>query len=265
MKTVTSKDGTIIAYDQAGSGPAVILVDGALTSRAFGPMPGLAPLLAEHFSVYNYDRRGRNESDDTPPYAVEREVEDIDALIKQAGGSAFVYGISSGAMLALHAAAKLPARVKKLAIYEPPLVLGNSRPPVPKDYLEQFKVMLASGRRGDMVEHFMTKGVGMPIEAVAPMRNMPMWPMLESVAPTLIYDATLMGDFTMSADLSRLAASVKVPVLVMGGGASPESLHLAVQAVAGAIPGSHLRMLEGQTHEVAPDAIAPVLVEFFAD
>jgi hypothetical protein len=149
-------------------------------------------------------------------------------------------------------------------MYEPPLVLGNSRPPIPKDYLEQFRVMLASGRRGDMVEHFMTKGVGLPAEAVAPMRNMPVWPVLESVAHTLIYDTTLMGDFSMSSDLSRLAASVKAPALVMGGGASPQSLQRAVQAVAGAIPGAQLRMLEGQTHEVAPDAIAPMLVEFFA-
>jgi pimeloyl-ACP methyl ester carboxylesterase len=124
--------------------------------------------------------------------------------------------------------------------------------------------MLASGRRGDMVEHFMTKGVGMPAEEVAPMRNMPFWAMLESVAHTLIYDTTLMGDFSMSPELTRLAASIKVPALVMGGGASPESLQRAVHAMAGAIPGAELRMLEGQTHEVAPDAMAPVLVEFFA-
>jgi pimeloyl-ACP methyl ester carboxylesterase len=166
-------------------------------------------------------------------------------------------------MLALHAASRLPARVKKLAMYEPPLVLDDSRPPVPKDYLEQFKVMLASGRRGAMVEHFMTKGVGMPIEAVAPMRDMPMWAALEAVAHTLIYDTTLMGDFSLSPELKRLAASVRVPALVMGGGASPESLHHAVQAIAGVIPGAQLRMLDGQTHEVAPDAIAPVLEAFF--
>jgi pimeloyl-ACP methyl ester carboxylesterase len=263
MKSVTSKDGTMIAYDQIGKGPAVILVDGAFCSRAFGPMPGLAPLLAERFTVFTYDRRGRNDSGDTAPYAVEREVEDIEALIVEAGGSSFVYGISSGAMLALIAAGKLPDRVKKLALYEPPLVLDDSRPPIPEDYLEQLKEMLASGRRGDMVEYFMTKGVGMPIEAVAPMRNMPMWPALESVAHTLIYDTTLMGDFSLSTELTRLAASVRVPVLVMGGGASPVSLQLAVQAVAGAIPGAQLRMLDGQTHEVAPDAIAPVLEAFF--
>ena len=264
MKTVTSKDGTMIAYDQVGKGPAVLLVDGAMCSRAFGPMPGLAPLLAPYFTVITYDRRGRNESGDTAPYAVEREVEDIEALIVEAGGSASVYGISSGAMLAIHAAARLPARVKKLALYEPPLVLDDSRPPIPEDYLEQFKEMLASGRRGDMVEHFMTKGVGMPVDAVAPMRNMPMWPALESVAHTLIYDTTIMGDYSLSTELKRLAASIRVPTLVMGGGASPESLHHAVRAVAGAIPGAQLRVLEGQTHEVAPDVIAPVLVEFFA-
>jgi pimeloyl-ACP methyl ester carboxylesterase len=214
--------------------------------------------------VITYDRRGRNESGDTAPYAIEREVEDIEALIIEAGGSAYVYGISSGAMLALIAAGKLPTRVKKLALYEPPLVLDDSRPPIPEDYLEQFEEMLASGRRGDMVEHFMTKGVGMPIEAVAPMRTMPMWPALESVAHTLIYDTIIMGDFSLSTELSKLAASIRVLTLVMGGGASPESLQSAVRAVAGAIPEAQLRMLDGQTHEVAPDAIAPVLVEFFA-
>ena len=175
-----------------------------------------------------------------------------------------MYGISSGSMLALHAAARLPGRIKKLVMYEPPLVLDDSRPPIPKDYLEQFKAMLASGRKGDMVEHFMTKGVGMPVEAVAPMRNMPMWPALEAVAHTLIYDTTIMGDFSLSSELKGLAASIRIPALVLGGGASPQSLKYAVQAIAGAIPGAQLRMLEGQTHEVAPDAIAPVLLEFFA-
>jgi pimeloyl-ACP methyl ester carboxylesterase len=225
-------------------------------------MPGLAPLLAKNFTVFIYDRRGRNESGDTPPYAVEREVEDIEALLQAAGGSAFVYGISSGAMLALIAASQLPA-ITKLALYEPPLVLDDSRPPIPKDYLEQYKQMLAEGRRGDMLEYFMTVAVGMPPEAVAPMRDMPMWPGLEAVAHTLVYDTTIMGDFTLSPELARQAAAIQAPTLVMGGGASPQQLQHAAQAVAGAIPGARLRMLDGQTHDVSAEAIAPVLEAFF--
>jgi pimeloyl-ACP methyl ester carboxylesterase len=260
VNKVTSKDGTTIAYDQAGEGPVVILVDGAMCGRSFGPMTALIPLLAPHFTVIHYDRRGRGDSGDTAPYAVEREVEDIEALINAAGGSAYIYGISSGAVLALDAAGRLPA-ITKLAMYEPPLILDDSRPPIPDDYLDKFKEMLAEGRRGDMVEHFMTVGVGMPAEAVAPMRAMPMWPAMEAIAPTLIYDTTIMGDFTLPA---AVAASIRVPALVMGGGASPFQLQHAAQAMAEAIPGAQLRMLEGQTHDVAAEALAPALIEFFS-
>jgi len=263
MNKVTSKDGTAIAFDQAGTGPALILVDGAFGNRAFGPMGALALLLAPYFTVITFDRRGRNDSGDTAPYAVEREVEDLAALITAAGGSAGVYGISSGAVLAFEAASQLPT-ITKLALYEPPLVLDDSRPAVPADYLEQFHALQAAGRPGDMVELFMTKGVGMPVEFVAPMRQSPVWPALESLAPTLIYDTTIMGDFALSPARTQRLAAIHVPTLVLGGGASPAWLHHAVNAVTNAIPGAQRGTLEGQTHEVSAEVLAPVLVEFFA-
>lgn len=259
MRKVISKDGTTIAFDRLGEGPALILVDGALSYRAFGPMRPLALLLAPYFTVFTYDRRGRGDSGDTLPYAVEREVEDLEALIKEAGGSAFVYGISSGAVLALEAAA-LGLTIAKLALYEPPLLVDDSRPPVPEDYMTRLTELISSGRRGDAVELFMTKAVGMPAEAVAPIRNAPFWSAMEAVAHTLSYDGRIMGDYSLPTE--RLA-SVMVPTLVMGGGESPVQLRHAVQAVADTLPNAQRRTLEAQTHEVAPEALAPVLVEFF--
>jgi len=259
MKAVRSQDGTAIAFDQSGDGPALILVDGALCSRAFGPMGPLAALLAPHFTVFNYDRRGRGDSGDTQPYAVEREVEDIAALIAEAGGSAFVYGISSGAALALEAARKLPT-IAKLAVYEPPFSADEHAPRPPADYVPQLTERLAAGRPGDAVALFM-QVVGTPDEAIAQMRQAPMWPMLEAVAPTLVYDGIIMDGFTVPT--ARLA-SINVPTLVMDGGASPEWMRRTGQAVADAIPDAQHRTLAGQTHDVAAEAIAPVLVEFFA-
>lgn len=264
MSTVISKDGTGIAFEVAGRGPALILVDGAFCSRAFGPMPGLASLLTGDFTVYTYDRRGRSESGDTAPYAVQREVEDIEALVDEAGGSAFVYGVSSGAVLALEAANQLPAKVRKLAMYEPPFLVDGTRPPVPADYTAKLKEMITLGRRGDAVEHFMTVAVGLPPEAVAPMRNAPMWPGLEAVAHTLIYDDAILGGNTAGKPLpARQWTSATMPALVMAGGESPASLQNAARAVAEQLPNATRRTLEGQTHEVAAEAIAPALLEFF--
>lgn len=276
MGKVTSKDGTSIAYDRTGDGAPVILVDGAFGNRGFGEN-GLAALLARqqdneattissgmapHFSVIVYDRRGRNDSGDTPPYAIQREIEDIQALVDTVGGSAYVYGISSGAVLAAYAAAALPG-ITKLALYEPPLVLDDSRPPVPADYLDKLKAMIATGRRGDAVKYFMGTGVGVPAIFVFMMQFMPAWKTLKAVAHTVVYDTTIMGDFTLSPALSKAAASIKVPALVMGGGKSPSWLNHAARAVSEAIPGAGLRMLDGQTHQVDPKVIGPVLIEFF--
>jgi pimeloyl-ACP methyl ester carboxylesterase len=146
MQTVLSKDGAAIAFDKSGKGPPLILVDGALCYRASGPMGPLAALLAPHFTVFTYDRRGRGDSGDSAPYAVEREVDDIDALIQEAGGSAFVYGISSGAALTLEAANR-GCGIWKLALYEAPFIADDSRPPIPDDYMARLNGLLASDRR----------------------------------------------------------------------------------------------------------------------
>jgi pimeloyl-ACP methyl ester carboxylesterase len=259
MKKVISKDGTAIAYDQRGSGEPVILVDCALCSRAFGPMPKLAELLAPHFTVINYDRRGRNESSDTPPYAPEREIEDIEALINEAGGSAFVAGISSGAALAMAAAAS-GLNIKKLALYEAPFMVDKSGHRAPPDSEAQLKALIAAGRRGDAVKFFMRDMVNVPAFVVFIMRIMPIFSKLKAVAHTLPYDAAVMGDFSLPA---KRAASVKVATLVGGGDKSPSSMQNAVKQLADAIPNSELKMFKGQTHNISMKVLAPALIEFF--
>jgi pimeloyl-ACP methyl ester carboxylesterase len=263
MNTVTSKDGTQIAYDKKGQGPALILIDGALCYRGFGPMPGLAELLAPNFTVYTYDRRGRGQSSNGMPYTLDREIEDIDALIQAAGGTAYLYGISSGACLALETALKLGPKVAKLAMYEPPY---NAQPGAMeqwKQYRKQLDQALSEGRRGDAVVLFM-KLVGTPEDAVSGMRNSPMWPMFEAVAPTLAHDADDIGR-DRSAPVDR-AARLEVPTLVMDGGANLTMMpfmHDSATKLTKAIPHAQHRTLEGQTHDVKAEVIAPVLVEFF--
>ena len=264
MKTVTSKDGTTIAFDQSGKGPAIILVGGAFEQRAMDSETAqlaALPLLAQHFTVFHYDRRGRGDSTDTQPYAVEREIEDIEALINAAGGSAFVFGISSGAALAMEAAIKLGSKVKKLAMYEAPYNDDDDARQAWRGFRKQLKDVLAAGRRGDAVALFMTL-LGVPADQIEGMRQHPMWPMWEAVAPTIAYDAAALGE-DASVPTER-AARVAVPALIMDGGASEwPFMHITAVALANAIPNAQHRTLEGQTHEVAAEAIAPVLVEFF--
>ena len=260
MKTVTSKDGTTIAYDQSGTGSAVILVDGALCYRAFGPMGPLATILAPHFTVITYDRRGRGESSDTQPYALAREVEDIDALVKAAGGSAFVFGASSGGCLALEAAMKLGGKIKKLAMYEVPYSTEKTAPQEWKAYRKQLAELLTANRRGDAVVLFM-KFVGTPAEQVDGMRQAPMWSQFEQVAPTLAYDAAAVGD-DRSVPVRR-AASVTAPSLVMNGTIIP-FMRDSAEALAKAMPHAQHRTLEGQSHDVDIQVLAPALVEFFS-
>lgn len=265
MDTVTSRDGTQIAFDRSGAGPALILVGGAFQHRAIDPRTGrLAELLAPHVTVFHYDRRGRGDSGDTQPYAAEREVDDLAALIGIAGGSAFVFGMSSGAALALDAAAHGLA-ITKLALYEPPFIVDDSRPPVPREYVSQLDTLIAAGRRGDAVAYAMTTAVGLPAEAVASMREQPFWPAFEAVAHTLAYDGRVMGDTQSGRPLPRDRwASVTVPTLVIDGGASPAYQHAAVHALVGVLPHARRRALDDQTHDVAPEVLAPVLAEFFA-
>jgi pimeloyl-ACP methyl ester carboxylesterase len=252
IETAVSKDGTVIGYSRLGKGPALVLVDGAMCSRAFGPMGTLAEALSPRFTVYTYDRRGRGASGDTLPYAVSREIEDIEAVIARAGGSAYLYGISSGAALAVQAAAA-SSRIEKLAIYEPPFVAGMA------EYGKQLHELLAADRRGDAVELFLTT-VGTPPQAITGMRAAPIWQLMEAIAPTLAYDSDILADGSMP---TGQAGRVKVPALVMAGGASPEALRAAARAAASAIPHARLRILEGQTHNVSPEALAPVLADFF--
>src|SRR5579859_2602657 len=261
MQKVQSADGTTIAFDQSGQGPAVVLVDGALGQRAMdSETPQLAPLLAQHFTVFLYDRRGRGDSTDTLPYALEREIEDIDALISLAGGSAFLFGISSGAALALEAALKLGGRVKKLALYEAPYDSDAARNLAFRTYRKQLVEVLAEGRRGDALGLFMLF-VGMPPEHLDGERQHPLWSMWEAVAPTLAYDAAALGE-DGSVPTSKVA-NLAVPTLIMDGSASFPFMHVTALALANAIPDGRQRTLEGQTHEVAAQVLAPVLVEFF--
>jgi len=264
MKTVTSKDGTTIAFDLFGKGPALILVGGMFEQRAWDSETAkLAkfPLLAKHFTVYHYDRRGRGDSADTLPYAVEREIEDIEALINEAGGSAFLWGISSGAALALESAIKLGSKIKKLALYEPPYNDDETARQAWKEFRTELNQALAEGRRGDAVGLFMML-LGMPAEHLEGMHQDPMWPMWEAIAPTIAYDAAALGE-DASVPTHR-AARLAVPALVMDGGATEwPFMHITAMALANAIPNAQHRTLEGQTHEVAAEALAPVLIEFF--
>lgn len=260
MSQITSQDGTTIAYDKNGKGAVVIIVDGALCFRQSVVGSPLASELSKDFTVITYDRRGRGESTDTQPYAVEREIEDIAALINEAGGSAFVFGISSGAALALEAAIKLGHKIKKLAMYDAPYNSEDSARQAWMDYRKQLKELLAVGRRGDALALFMTL-TGMPADRLDEMRHHPMWPRLEAVAPTLAYDAAVMGN-DASVPIER-AASVALPALIMNGGASHPFMRIAATTLANVIPNAQHSTLTGQTHEVAAEALAPVLVTFF--
>lgn len=250
MNKVTSKDGTPIAYEQAGEGPPVILVLGAFNERATGSP--LAEFLKSHFTVFNYDRRGRGDSGDTAPYAIEREIEDLDALIPKAGGSAYVFGYSSGAILALRAAAHGSA-ISKLALYEPPPTGGKAGSLAP-----QLAELIAAGRRGDAVELFQTDAVGIPAPIVAGMRNAPFRPALEKMAQTLVYESTILSPLP-----TGLVASVRIPALVIDGEASPEVMRNASKSLADALPNGLYRTLEGQGHDIVPAVVGPVLEEFF--
>lgn len=261
MDMVTSRDGTKIAYDKVGHGPVVILVAGALSARLFWSGPELAKLLASHFTVINYDRRGRGDSTNTLPYSPMREIEDIEALIDQAGESAYLYGHSSGAALAIEAAIKLGKKVKKLAIYDVSYNSDDNARKAAIEYGKQLTKLLAAGNKGDAVALFM-KRVGLPDEQIQGMRHAPMWQSLEALAPTLAYDNSVMGeDNSMPRD--RIT-SIAVPTLVMAGGAGSAFMRSTAQELAKAIPNAQLRILKDQTHDVNIEVLAPVLEEFFS-
>ena len=259
MPILTSPDGTTIAYDRVGEGPPIILVDGAMCYRGAGPLDALAESLSSSFTVYTYDRRGRGESTDTLPYAVDREVEDLRALIHVAGGEAYVYAISSGVALAL-ATAATDAGISGLALYEPPFMAEVEDGTRSKEYTVRLDELLDDGDRGGAVALFMAR-VGMPPKAIDGMRAGPAWSMFEAIAPTLAYDDRLLAGGHVPRDP---AATITAPALLLTGGASPESLQQAARATADALPHGEFRTLEGQTHDVSADALTPVLTEFFS-
>ncbi|HKP63271.1 MAG TPA: alpha/beta hydrolase [Polyangiales bacterium] len=259
MQQVTSKDGTSIAFDRAGQGPSLILVDGALCRRQFGPMPALAQKLSDRFSVITYDRRGRGDSGDTAPYSVEREVEDLRAVIEAAGGSAYVFGASSGGALALEAVASgLP--ITALAMFEPPFVAAEASSSE-ADHLAHLKQLLAAGKRGAAVRYFLKDMVRAPGPMVAIMQLMfPIWSKLKAVAHTLPYDCTILGNWAIP---MQRAAQVKIPTLVAAGSKTDPRLRRAAKLLADAIPRAEHAELAGQNHNASADAVAPVLAKFF--
>ena len=253
---VTSKDGTKIAFEKDGNGPAVIVVSGALSSRELLD-DELADELSERLTVYTYDRRGRGESTDEKPYAVEREIEDIQALVRHAGGSAYLYGVSSGAALALQAAAKLgPAEVPKLALYEPPY--GQDKQAF-AEQKQRINELAKTGKPGDAAEFFMT-AIGTPPERIQDMKRTGTWEAMKKLDFTLAYDYEVLGDGAVPEETAR---AVTVPTLVMNGGKSMEFMQPTADRIAKAMPRAERKTLEGQTHQAKPDVVAPILIEFF--
>jgi pimeloyl-ACP methyl ester carboxylesterase len=251
---VTSRDGTRIAFDRVGAGPPVILVDPAAHFRAFSAFEGLVRRLSRQFTAFTYDRRGRGESTDVLPYSPDREVDDLEALIDAAGGSAHVYGYSSGALLAMHAAARGVA-ITRLALLEPPLQEDGAE--VPDPLTAQLAELVAAGRNADAVELF-HRSIGVPSEVVADMRSTPAWSKMVSVAPTLVYDC-MISDATTPA----LLGSIQVPTLVLDSEGSTDDLTGSAVRVAARLPHATHRSLPGEWHGVPDEVLAPVLIEFF--
>jgi pimeloyl-ACP methyl ester carboxylesterase len=260
--TAISADGTPIAFDRLGDGQPVIMVGGILCDRAM--TRPLAEELAKHFTVINYDRRGRGDSGDTAPYAIEREMEDIGALITEAGGMASVYSHSSGAGLALHAAAHgLP--IAKLVLHEPPYAPDvEEERRIAREFAANLKPMLAQGRRGDAVELVMRTIMEMPPEIASQMRSEPSWASMEAMAPTIAYDSEIMGDSRGGTIPIDLVSAVTTPALVLSGGASPAWMIDIARQIADTMPNGRHRVLEGQEHVVPPEILVPVLTEFFS-
>jgi pimeloyl-ACP methyl ester carboxylesterase len=265
MPFVTSQDGTRIGYSVIGSGPPLILVDGALCWRASGPAGPLAEALKDRFTVYTYDRRGRGESGDTKPYAVEREVEDLEAVIDAAGGSAALYAISSGVGLALKAADALgTTKIPKMVLYEFPILADGSRR-VDSSYARVMDELIARGDNAGAVKHFMKVGIGMPGFAILIMQVMGVMRKLAPVGPTLAYDTRIAAPFWNNVPpTSGTWPNVTMPVLTVGGGKSPPWMQNGQVAVAKALPNAKHKTLAGQNHMVSAAAIAPMITEFVA-
>jgi pimeloyl-ACP methyl ester carboxylesterase len=265
VETVTSNDGSRIAYDRIGEGPTVILVAGALGYRKFNKMEELARLLSGHCTVINYDRRGRGDSTEVKPFALEREIEDIAALVDAEGGSASLWGWSSGGALALRAAGA-GIGVERVSVYEVPfMVTPGARRPT-RDYAERLDELVAADDRSGAVKHFMRSAIGIPAPFVAVMPLMPMWKGVKATAPTLPYDWAALGKHTMyGAPLDPAEwATVTMPAQVVYGSKTMDVLEQGSRALAEALPNAELRELEGVSHNIKMPVLAPVLTEFFA-
>ncbi|WP_433746706.1 alpha/beta fold hydrolase [Falsibacillus pallidus] len=266
MYTVISKDGTNIAYDKMGNGPALILVAGAFSYRKFPQQVELANMLSEYFTVYNYDRRGRGDSGDAHSYEVEREVEDLQAMIEEAGGSAFVWGLSSGAALAMRGA-EAGLNITKLALHEPPFIVKQEDRKPPKNFRQHTAELIANNDRAEAIKYFMTKGMMAPSFIVSMMRMMPgVWANLMAVAHTLPYDAAILDGYMEGKELpAENWRGVTIPTLVIEGTESPSSLRNSAQALAGALPNAQLLSKKGLGHtkKLNTKKISPELTAFF--
>ena len=251
--TVVSADGTQIAFDRSGSGSPLLLVEAAGHFRGFSSFDGLAPLLAEAFTVYRYDRRGRGASGDTPPYAPEREVEDLETLIAEAGGPAHVYGYSSGALLALHTAAH-DAAIDSMVLLEPPLQEDDAVRPDP--LTRELAELVAEGRNDDVVDRF-HRAIGVPDEIVDGMRDTPAFEAMSAIAPTLVYDCML-----SDATTPQVLGAVTVPTLVLDSEGSSDDLSGWAAKVAARLPNGSHRSLPGEWHGVPDETLAPVVIRF---
>jgi pimeloyl-ACP methyl ester carboxylesterase len=261
---VTSKDGTQIGFSAVGSGPAIVLVDGAMCYRGMGPATPLADELKDKFTVYTYDRRGRGESGDTKPYSPEREIEDLAAVIEAAGGSAKIYAISSGVPLALEAA-NSNAGITGMVLYEAPIFTDATRKPVPTDYVERMNELVARGDGAGAVKHFMQNGIQVPWFALLMMQVMGMFKKMAPVGATLPYDTAFVAPFWTYKPLPKNRwPNVTIPVLTMGGSKSDQWMQNAQKAIAENLPNARHKTLAGQNHMVAPTAIAPFIKEFLA-
>jgi len=264
MPYAFSADGTPIAYDVTGHGPALVIVGGALSDRRFSKFVKLAGLLSGDFTVVNYDRRGRGDSGDAPTYAIEREIADLTAVIEAVGGRASVLGFSSGAVLAARAAAA-GAPIETMALYEPPFLVDDSRTPPAADFLARLEGLLADGRRGDAMRQLFVEGMGMPRVIPAVMRLLPLWGRLERVAHTIPYDWTLLGDDHQGRPLRRSDwASATTPAIVLSGSKSPAQLRNAARALAEVLPHAEHRELARQSHNPSNKALAAAVVDALA-
>jgi pimeloyl-ACP methyl ester carboxylesterase len=261
MSHVISKDGTRIAFDKSGKGAPIIIVNGAMGFREFYGDKPLVAALSNNFTIYTYDRRGRGESTDTKPYIPEKEIDDVEALIDDAGGASFVYGVSSGAALALLTAARLGStKVLKLALYEPPYNSDSEKNKA--DFASQKKKineLLRTGQRGDAAAFFVSS-LGTPPEALEGLRKSHDWPFMQSVEHTLAYDYDVLGDGAIPVEIAK---TVKIPVLVMNGDKSFDFMHDTAENLSKIIPNAQWKILKDQTHQVSPEVVAPVLKTFF--